>query len=226
MNTQTTTAITSIPTQLKPLNWREKQNYKYRMASWVRCYGKEMLDDPSYCNLPIEAKALFIPLWALAAESMNGVFTSTPKYLSFRFRGFSDLEIASGVSALISADFFVDASDELIDLTVPVSEATALRRANKEAEKVAEKQDRADLIAANKLNKVLAQAMARDEKLAKSLAEKNIQAPPYIEIVTTGLMESNTNKSIDCQYLRVGESLPVVLDTSSIGEEILVAPDF
>jgi len=98
------------------------QNYKYRKAPWIKLYGKEILDDLLYCSLPIEAKALLIPMWALAAESYSGVFDASSEQLSFRFRGFSAADIESGIAALISAGFFVDAAGEEIDVMVPVSE--------------------------------------------------------------------------------------------------------
>jgi len=190
------------------------QSYKYRKAPWFKCYGKEILDDLLYCSLPIEAKALLIPLWALAAESYSGVFDASPEQLSFRFRGFSATDIDLGIAALISAGFFVDATNEEIDVMVPVSEATATRKAAKEAQKIVDKQAKEDKKSAKKLADAEAKARAKVTKARQDLEDKQLQiTPAHI---------SDVHKSIHFNHLGAGGRFT----SAPTSDRVSVAADF
>jgi len=190
------------------------QNYKYRKAPWIKVYGGEILNDLLYCSLPIEAKALLIPLWALAAESYSGVFDSSLEQLSFRIRGFSATDIDLGVAALISAGFFIDAIGEEIDVMVPISPAAQLKKAEKAAEKIAEKQAKADIKAAKKLANAEAKARAKVTKARQDLEDKQLQiTPAHI---------SDVHKSIHFNHLGAGGRFT----SAPTSDRVSVAADF
>jgi len=194
------------------------QNYKYRKAPWIKVYGGEILNDLLYCSLPIEAKALLIPLWALAAESYSGVFDSSLEQLSFRIRGFSATDIDLGVAALISAGFFIDAIGEEIDVMVPISPAAQLKKAEKAAEKIAEKQAKADIKAAKKLANAQAKAEAKQLKMHQALAEIQIDVPK----VTTTLDSPSFHRPLNIEQSNFGTSWSNKISP----ENVSIAADF
>ena len=103
--------------KLVPKNWAEFQHYKDRCPPWIKLH-RNILNDRLYMCLPVASKALAPMLWLLASESKDGTFDASTEELIFRLR-MSEDEVVSGLNALITNGFFLDASTMLAPCVQP-----------------------------------------------------------------------------------------------------------
>lgn len=100
--------------------WRSFQHYHDRRPPWIKLH-RSLLDDVQFIRLPVEARAIVPLLWLLASED-DGTIDADLTDLAMRLR-LPAKEVQVGVTALVAAGYFSDASNTLADVSKVVQDA-------------------------------------------------------------------------------------------------------